>query len=231
MFLVRRSDQIVIVKRSNNSGLLAGLLGCIFAILGIFTLGILFVPIAVICSLIGILSGVIGRSSTGVIVSLLAGVLSFFGFVYSPTLWLVVAAAIGLSAASSVTQPKTEAPLQSVITRPALPDKQPAKEFEQNISCPIGGNATVLKGIASQKTFPERGTVWVLTTDSPFCLTLNPPIAPRQRALLSLVEIEGTPPPAGVRIELQGTLYASDFLPDGTQLPRLKVTRGKRLDR
>jgi hypothetical protein len=47
----------VIVRHTGNQGLLAGLLGCLFGLLGIFAWGIIFVPLAVICSLVGLLRG------------------------------------------------------------------------------------------------------------------------------------------------------------------------------
>jgi hypothetical protein len=59
------------------------------------------------------------------------------------------------------------------------------------IPCPLSGNATTLRGVASQQSVGGRGTVWVLKTDQPFCLTLTSPVAPRQRAILSSVEIDG----------------------------------------
>jgi hypothetical protein len=98
-----------------------------------------------------------------------------------------------------------------------------------DIPCPIGGNATTLRGVASRQSVGDRGTIWVLKTDRPFCLTLTPPVAPRQRAMLSLVEIGGQSPPAGVEIELKGTLFASPLSPGGLELPRLSVTSGKRV--
>jgi hypothetical protein len=84
----------IIVKHAGHPGLLAGLLGCVFAILGIFTFGIIFVPLAAICSLIGLLRGVMGLSAAGIGCSLLAAALTVWGFVFSPSLWLLVGAGI-----------------------------------------------------------------------------------------------------------------------------------------
>jgi len=62
-------------------------------------------------------------------------------------------------------------------------------------------------------------------------LTLTPPTAPRRRAVLSAVEIDGQPPPLGVSIELTGKLYVSPVAPDGSETPVLQVTSGKRIDK
>jgi hypothetical protein len=101
--------------------------------------------------------------------------------------------------------------------------------FARPPPCPNGGNITILSGVASQQRDESGGTIWVLRTDRPFCLTVTPPIAPRQRLKLSSVQIVGMPPPTGVTIELKGTLYASPLLPDGSELPRLVVSSGRRI--
>jgi hypothetical protein len=65
--------------------------GCIFGILGIFTIGFVFVPLAAMCALFGLLSGIAKRQfSTGVL-SILGGVLACVGWAMSPSLWLLTA--------------------------------------------------------------------------------------------------------------------------------------------
>jgi hypothetical protein len=65
--------------------------GCIFDILGIFTIGFVFVPLAALCALFGLLSGIAkGQFSTGVL-SILGGVLACVGWAMSPSLWLLTA--------------------------------------------------------------------------------------------------------------------------------------------
>lgn len=82
----------IILERRENAGLLAGIIGCIAGLLGIFSVGMLFVPIALICGLIGLLRGIGGSSAAGIGTSVLAGFLGIFGFFLSPSLWLVVGA-------------------------------------------------------------------------------------------------------------------------------------------
>ena len=82
--------------RNRNAGLIAGLFACGFGIIGIFSVGIVFVPLAGLCCVIGLLRGLSGRGS-GFAVSVLGGVLTTIGFVSSPSLWFLAA---GLLAAS-----------------------------------------------------------------------------------------------------------------------------------
>jgi len=83
----------VVVRHRGSPGLVAGILGCVFGLFGIFTIGIIFVPLAGICSVFGLLRGLFGRSVSGIGVSLLAAILTFWGFVFSPTLWPFLIAA------------------------------------------------------------------------------------------------------------------------------------------
>ncbi len=94
-----RADQ-----RRARMGLIAGLLGCVFGVLGILTFGIVFVPLAALCSVIGLLRGVVGLNASGIGVSLLGGVLTMVGFIVSPSLWLLAG---GLFVASQVHETAT----------------------------------------------------------------------------------------------------------------------------
>ena len=75
-------------------GVLAGLLGCIFGILGIFTLALVFVPIAALCALVGLIRGLTGGSISGIGTSILAAILCVFGFLASPSLWAITVAGV-----------------------------------------------------------------------------------------------------------------------------------------
>jgi hypothetical protein len=76
-------------------GMLAGLLGCVFGLLGILTIEAIFVPLAALCAVVGLFCCVADRNVAGIGTSLLAGVLSITGFMVSPTLWLIAAGYIG----------------------------------------------------------------------------------------------------------------------------------------
>ena len=88
------STRIIVVERRGSPGVVAGLLGCVFGILGIFTLGFVFVPLAAVCSLIGLLRGLMGMSGAGIGLSVLGMVLTIVGFIFSPSLWLLFAAGL-----------------------------------------------------------------------------------------------------------------------------------------
>jgi hypothetical protein len=95
---MRKDNRRVVIVRRGSPGLLAGLLACIFAVLGIFTLGFIFVPIAALCSLIGLINGAAHLCASGFFVSLLGAFLMVVGFLHSPALWLI----LGLGAAGAM---------------------------------------------------------------------------------------------------------------------------------
>jgi hypothetical protein len=107
-------------RRQGHPGLVAGLLGSILAVVGIFTLAFVFVPLAAMCALIGLLRGVTGFSLAGIGTSLLAACLCAVGFAASPVLW---AMAGGLLAANALTQPQAKQQAIAVIK----PQPQAAK--------------------------------------------------------------------------------------------------------
>lgn len=75
-------------------GLIAGLLGCAFGVLGILPFGLIFVPFAAGCSLIGLARSLSALSGPGLGVSILGAILTLYGVVASPTLWPFVAASL-----------------------------------------------------------------------------------------------------------------------------------------
>lgn len=107
------------VRRAAVPGVLAGLLGCIFGVMGIFAVGFVFVPLAAVCAAIGLVRGLLGRCAAGVGTSLLAGVLSVFGFILSPSLWLLTATVI--AAGSIITSQPSQSPLSSAQHLAAVP--------------------------------------------------------------------------------------------------------------
>ena len=79
--------------QSRGSGMVAGIIACVLAVLGILFLGIVFVPLAAIVALIGTIIAVKGRNIAGIGVNVLAWVLVLVGFFTSP----ILLAAIGFS--------------------------------------------------------------------------------------------------------------------------------------
>lgn len=82
--------RLIRAERRRNRGVIAGLLGCAFAVLGIVTLGIVFVPLAILCSLVGFVRAAGALSASGIAMSLLGCILSGIGAILSPSLLLLV---------------------------------------------------------------------------------------------------------------------------------------------
>jgi hypothetical protein len=112
--VTQRTPSHVIVQSRGNPGLLAGLLGCALAILGIFTLGFVFVPLAALCALVGLLRGISAFNASGIGTSLLAACLCLFGFASSPVLLGIAGGVLATNAltrsAPSVQHPQQQQP-------------------------------------------------------------------------------------------------------------------------
>jgi hypothetical protein len=85
-----RQPQRFAQRRSSNDGVVSGVIGSIFAVLGIFTVGIIFVPIAAAFSAVGLLLALVGRSGVGFAVSAIAAALTCAGAVVSPSVWALI---------------------------------------------------------------------------------------------------------------------------------------------
>lgn len=84
-------------RRRSGAGIISGVVGCIFALLGIFTFGIVFVPIAALVTLDSIWRSVTRLNPAGMVMAFVASILTIWGFVTSPALMLAVAGIIGAS--------------------------------------------------------------------------------------------------------------------------------------
>lgn len=86
--------QMVIAKQ--GTGMVAGIIACVLAVLGIITIGTIFVPIATIVALIGTIIAVKNKNGAGIGVNVLAWVLTIVALFTSPVLLTI----IGVSASS-----------------------------------------------------------------------------------------------------------------------------------
>lgn len=84
------------VNVQSKGGTVAGIIACVLAVLGILFLGILFVPLAAIVALIGMIFAVKSRNMGGIGINVLAWVLTLVGLMTSPV--LLMAIGIGASA-------------------------------------------------------------------------------------------------------------------------------------
>ncbi|VAW50889.1 hypothetical protein MNBD_GAMMA05-2374 [hydrothermal vent metagenome] len=88
------AQQVVVAKQ--GTGMVAGIIACVLAVLGILFLGTIFVPIAAIVALIGTIIAVKNKNGAGIGVNVLAWVLTIVGLFTSPVLLTI----IGVSASS-----------------------------------------------------------------------------------------------------------------------------------
>lgn len=99
-------------SKSTTRGLIAALFGCLFGLIGVFAFSVFFVPLAVLCGLIGLLRA--GSIAVGG-VALLAWLLAAAGFATSPTLLFMTGAALVAGSAGSPAQ-KISAPVRKPPT-------------------------------------------------------------------------------------------------------------------
>jgi hypothetical protein len=140
-----------------NQGVVAGILACIFAVLGIFTLGILFVPIAAFCGAVGLLRGAIAFNISGLAVSALGIFLSVVGVATSPSLLL----ALGLVLASNSKQPK-------------IGDSAPQISCGSGVCFPMRPDNPADQALAaSANERRAREAAWSQATSTPVPITAN----------------------------------------------------------
>jgi hypothetical protein len=125
-----KQERSVQRRSSSNEGVLAGVLACIFGILGIFTFAVVFVPLAAICSVIGLLLGLAGRSGSGFGLSLVGGVLTAAGFTVSPSLWLLFGGLFAIHFWQPNTAPSKPVAITSIAPQPAPPLTFASRETE-----------------------------------------------------------------------------------------------------
>jgi len=73
-----------------STGVAPGIIACILAVLGIFTIGMVFVPLAAIVALVGTIIAVKNAHWGGIGVNVLAWVLTLVGLFTSPALLAVL---------------------------------------------------------------------------------------------------------------------------------------------
>jgi hypothetical protein len=147
-----------------NPGLVAGVLGCVFAVLGILFIGAIFVPLAALCGVVGLVRGSVGRSPTGIGTSLLALLMSVIGFFVSPSLWLLIAAitfANTSSGGSRIAVPvPTPEQLQAHVSQEATRLTERIQNFEAAVAKHVSRTAAVrpryLEITSKMKAYLER---------------------------------------------------------------------------
>lgn len=115
-----------IVIRPMSAGLIVGLVGCGFGVLGIFAYGLIFAPLGIICAISGFALSLFGRSAWGVVVSLLAGMLNVAAALKTPLLLILLGAGLIASlfhtpATKGLAPPVTSAGNQPSVLQASTP--------------------------------------------------------------------------------------------------------------
>ncbi|OBW99956.1 hypothetical protein QV05_08675 [Gallibacterium genomosp. 1] len=74
----------------NKDWVTAAIIACIFAVLGILFLGMVFVPLAAIIAIIGTIFAIKSRNTKGICLNILVWVLVFIGLITSPMLLALI---------------------------------------------------------------------------------------------------------------------------------------------
>ncbi|MEM6484357.1 MAG: pilin [Pseudomonadota bacterium] len=104
----QEKQQVVITKQ--RPGNVWGIIASIFAVLGIFTIGTIFVPIAALVALVGTIISVKNKNGTGIGISVLAWVLTIVGLITSPVLLAIIIGSASQLPDSSRDKPRPSRP-------------------------------------------------------------------------------------------------------------------------
>jgi hypothetical protein len=86
----------------NNSGVIAGLISCVLATLGIISFGIIFVPLAFIVVIFGSINAIRNTNLSGIGINALAWILTGIGVITSPTLLATIGIATLISSSHGI---------------------------------------------------------------------------------------------------------------------------------
>ncbi|UNM95141.1 hypothetical protein MMG00_07820 [Ignatzschineria rhizosphaerae] len=83
------------VSLTKKSGLIPAIIGCISGVLAVITVGIVFFPIALVCTIAGFVLSIKTKYGLAIGLSCLSLILTIAGFAFSPTLWAMLGLATG----------------------------------------------------------------------------------------------------------------------------------------
>lgn len=95
--LAKLRKEVRRLRTRRQPSMVVPILGVVFAILGIFTFGPVFLPLAALCAIGGFVGGIVDLSPVKVIISLVVAGLTVLGFILSPTSWLIALGFFGAS--------------------------------------------------------------------------------------------------------------------------------------
>lgn len=79
----------VYINNNNSAGIMAGIIASVLAVIGILFFGIVFVPLALVFTIVGMFLAVKNKNSAGIGVNILAFILVVIGIFTSPALLAV----------------------------------------------------------------------------------------------------------------------------------------------
>lgn len=74
--------------------MVAAVLGCAFGVLGILTIGAIFVPLAAFCTLGAVIDGLWEMKPSIIFIALIGFILTIIGWATSPGMWFLTAAIV-----------------------------------------------------------------------------------------------------------------------------------------
>jgi preprotein translocase subunit SecF len=86
---------VIVHQTVSNAGVATGLIAAVFALLGIFSFGLVFLPFAVLFAGISLIRSILALNTKGMLTALFATILTVLGFVVSPTALIALLALLG----------------------------------------------------------------------------------------------------------------------------------------
>jgi len=165
-----RTERIIIEHRG-PAGVLAGALGCVFGVLGIFFIGLIFVPLAALCAITGLVRGIGSGSATAIGLSIIAVILCFFGFAVSPSLWVLLGAGLLVGLISShhatptITEPQVNPPVAYYAASPPQAYVAPSRSFDEELTQTAG---KLTEAIGQFDAFADRYRTEISSVDTKY---------------------------------------------------------------
>lgn len=100
--------------------MVAAIFGCIFGILGIYTIGAVFVPLSALCSIVAFLTGAIQMRAAVILMAVVSSCVTIAAFIVSPSAWLLFAAIFGSGIGA---KHEEGAPRKSATSAPSQADQ------------------------------------------------------------------------------------------------------------
>lgn len=169
--------------QSQPNGMVANIFACLFATLGILTIGTIFVPLAALTAIFGTINSLLARRAASIGINILAWVLVIIGFFSSPVLMLIVGTTAIVNQTDSFEPEHSSAPrkikelAQPLETKKTLPKANTTKEQKPKLQIDTG------KWTTSSIPSPD-GLVTTSYIDT-IAIRTHPTITPHPQLIIS----------------------------------------------